>query len=393
MNEAEKEQTEQRLLLAIADYGEWLKLNNYTPRTRRNHLTMLRNFQSYVKTKEIGWEEIFTQKTLQGFRRIYRHRLASTSVCAMARHLYGPIGLGKLKSKVPQKLPQVFEDYLTQFESGGRKVDIFRYKDMRRALYALHNYLNEHEVQLGNLRIEHVDAYLKSKIKKPTTGRFQRSCVRGFLRYLYWDKKLLSRDLAPFVVGRMQFAEAKPPKFLHPEEVERLFTLPTDGSGKQLRRLAMLHLAYTLGLRPVEISLLTLDDIAFQQGEVSLRMRKNFKPIRLPVPEEAIKAIAAYVVGGRPQSAYRQLFLNLDAPHQPVLARTVCREIKQQMKAADLSASPYWLRHTYAQQLLEQGLSIYEIKEMLGHERIQTSGRYLAIHTSLMRKVLFDEKI
>ena len=66
---------------------------------------------------------------------------------------------------------------------------------------------------------------------------------------------------------------------------------------------------------------------------------------------------------------------------------TVC------MKQAGLSATAYWLRHTYAQNLLETGASIYEIKEMLGHDSIETSQKYLHIHVKLMRKVLFDEEL
>jgi site-specific recombinase XerD len=49
------------------------------------------------------------------------------------------------------------------------------------------------------------------------------------------------------------------------------------------------------------------------------------------------------------------------------------------------------LRHTYAQNLLEAGASIFEIKEMLGHDKIESTKNYLRIHIQLMRKVLFDE--
>jgi site-specific recombinase XerD len=63
------------------------------------------------------------------------------------------------------------------------------------------------------------------------------------------------------------------------------------------------------------------------------------------------------------------------------------------MHKAGLPASAYWLRHTYAQNLLETNTSIFEIKEMMGHDRIQTTQRYLHIHTRLMREVLFDETL
>ena len=67
--------------------------------------------------------------------------------------------------------------------------------------------------------------------------------------------------------------------------------------------------------------------------------------------------------------------------------------IKKAMKKAGLSSSAYWLRHTYAQNLLLIGRSIYEIKEMMGHQNIQSTQRYLHIDTERMRKVLFDETL
>jgi site-specific recombinase XerD len=63
------------------------------------------------------------------------------------------------------------------------------------------------------------------------------------------------------------------------------------------------------------------------------------------------------------------------------------------MRKAGLTASAYWLRHTYAQNLLEAGVSIFEIKEMLGHDSIESSRKYLHVHVKLMREVLFDETI
>jgi site-specific recombinase XerD len=63
------------------------------------------------------------------------------------------------------------------------------------------------------------------------------------------------------------------------------------------------------------------------------------------------------------------------------------------MRELNLPATAYWLRHTYAQNLLEAGASLYEIKEMLGHDTIETTRKYLHIHIELMRKVLFDETL
>jgi integrase/recombinase XerD len=58
-----------------------------------------------------------------------------------------------------------------------------------------------------------------------------------------------------------------------------------------------------------------------------------------------------------------------------------------------MAYNAYCLRHTYAQNLLEAGVSIYEVKEMMGHDSIESTRKYLYVHTKLMREVLFDETL
>jgi len=115
--------------------------------------------------------------------------------------------------------------------------------------------------------------------------------------------------------------------------------------------------------------------------------------MKLPLPESTIKAIAVYIIGARPGNDHRTLFLSLKAPYGPITSAMVNHHLKIFMRKADLPSTAYWLRHTYAQNLLEAGSSIFEIKEMLGHNSIESTRKYLHIHINLMRKVLFDEEL
>jgi integrase/recombinase XerD len=175
--------------------------------------------------------------------------------------------------------------------------------------------------------------------------------------------------------------------------VKKLFASLKLLTPTQIRTYAMVHLASSLGLRPAEISRITLDDISFQQGEITLRERKGGELLTLPLPETTLKAVALYVSKARPPSPSRHLFLLHDFPYRPVGSNRVVGAIKEAMKQAGLPSSAYWLRHTYAQNLLFTGQSIYEVKEMMGHQNIQSTHRYLHIDTKLMRKVLFHEDL
>lgn len=265
-----------------------------------------------------------------------------------------------------------------------------------KGLLDLSNKSAHFKAKLRGLKIEHLDGFLRShnlSYRGTSSRRFHRSCVRGLVSFLHREKNILSKDLAPMLIAAPNFAYENPPRFLRAEEIERLFSSLSFSTAKDLRANAMIYLAYTLGLRPKEISRISLDDLFFAEGKIAVPDRKNTHPIRLPLPEDTLKAICAYVIGARPKSLNRALFLTIHAPYKAVLPYSVSGEITACLRRANIPHTAYSLRHSYAQTLLEAGRSIFEIKEMLGHDKIQTTSRYLKIHVSLMRKVLWDETL
>ena len=294
--------------------------------------------------------------------------------------------------RIEGQLGQAIEDYLI-YQHKTHQTSHRQLRQVRTVLTALHTFAEKHHIKLGNLTIETIDAFLAEYLAnyKESTCANYRSCLRGFLNYLFHERKLVSANLAPLIVGAPRFSKVKPPYFLRPHELKRLFAGLKLSSASDPRTDATVHLAYTLGLRPCEISSLRLDDIFFKAAELCIRTRKNNAPVRLPVPENTIKAIAAYLVGGRPKSSYRRLFLTLYPPFGPMSQNTVSQAINSCLEKMGIPLSAYGLRHTYAQNLLEAGLSIYEIKEMMGHDSIESTKQYLHVHIKLMREVLFDE--
>lgn len=295
--------------------------------------------------------------------------------------------------QVRQKtLPTDFEQYLEFYKNrcqGKRSL-----RDVRRILSGFNIYLQQLNIDLHKISIEQIDSFQAyyNKNFAQSTCKLYRSCLRGFLKYLY-QKGCIKKDLATLVVGPRAFARSTPPKFLRPKEIEKLFNSLDLSVGRDLRTYAMIHLAYYLGLRPKEISLITFDDISFRQKEISIKSRKTITPTKLPLPDDTIKAITAYIVGGRPVSDHRRLFLQLIPPYKPIVRDDITRHIGNCMKKNNLCATAYWLRHSYAQNLLEAGASIYEIKEMMGHTSIESSRMYLSVHIKLMKEVIIDDTL
>lgn len=377
---------------AISDYLLWMISEDYSHSTWKIYERVLNHFLLFVSSRAIGWDAVFTFDTLNAFQKESKLTHVYSAVRGLSRYLFEQKMISMPIEKQCHELPEIYEEYLTYYAKTGQ-VQQSHILRTRGILSALHDYLEKRAIKLNTIKIEQLDDFLAKHNAHyaPVTHRMNRSCLRGFLTYLYQEQT--HRDLAPLLIGAPLFAQAIPPKFLRQQEIQRLFASIDLCSQKGLRTNAMLHLAYTLGLRPKEISLITLDDIFFSQGEINLRERKGRNPIKLPLPEETIKAIAACIIGARPKSSKRAIFLNLRAPYRPISPVVVSQDIRACMRKANIAASAYWLRHTYAQNLLEQDVSIFEIKEMLGHDIIQTTQRYIHIDIKLMREVLFDETL
>ncbi len=380
---------------AIEGYLQWMTKNRYTKGTRQAYARSLKQFRVFIKQRKCSFQQIFSDDTLRQFKQSGR-----------SYHLHAIYGLSRYlfdHKKIPQplspkdppiQLPKIYEDYLLYYQHHGQWAD-GNTRRIRRVLCAFDDYLHKQQIDLFRLTIEYVDGFLAQFLAafKPATARVYRSSLRGFLTYLYQERKIIKRDLASFIVAKRHYGLAKPPTFLRPKELQKLFAGFTLCSDCDIRTYAMIHLGYSLGLRPKEISLITLDDISFSKAELTVEDRKNKRPITLPLPDATLKAVAAYRIAVRPESKHRTLFLSLHPPYGPISPNTISQHVKKAMKAVGLASSTYWLRHSYAQNLLESGASVFEVKEMLGHDDIESTKKYLHVHTKLMRQVLFNETL
>ena len=378
----------------IDEYLKWMISAGYSFSTCDSYKNELNSFFLFVIQKQIDWDDIFTIDTLKEFQKLTQPS-TGPGVRGLWQYLFDQKRIHQPIEDPPRpRLPDPYEDYLLYYNQT-RKVSSIKLVRIRRVLCAFHDYLERENVKLASLRIEQIDAFLAEFFTpfSPATRNTYRSYLRGFLKFLYHQERIIRKNLAPLVVGARQYSQNKPPKFFRTHDIQQLLDSFEPFSFKDIRNYAMLHLSYGLGLRPEEISLITLDDISFTQSELTLTTRKNDRPVKLPLPENAIKAISAYIIAARPESSHRRLFLNLVAPYRPISATSVGQHITQCIRKAGLSGTAYWLRHTYAQNLLEAGSSIYEIKEMMGHDNINSAEKYLHVHIKLMRRVIFDEEL
>ncbi len=384
---------------AAYDYLLSLQKENYTQKTLDRYERILSNFSEYVKSRKIVWKDYFTLEMLRKFTWACTIQNPAVPVKGLSHYLYKKKKIHhslKIKGpslKNPQKkkrspLPDIYEEYISY---NIKTKSVIHYTD-RVVLSALNSYCQKNHLDLHKIKIQYIDEFLGEFTApyKFKTRKAYRSALRCFLRYLYYEKKFLKRDLASLIITAPDYSRVKPPKFFRQNQIHKLFSSVDLSVSSGIRTYAMMHLIYYLGFRPKEISLLKLDDIAFCRREVIIK-RKNGTTSKFPLPENTIKAIAAYIFKVRPETRNRNLFLRLREPYIPVSAWVVSRRIKEAIMKAELPGSAYWLRHTFAQNLFNNNYSIYEIKEMMGHDSIQTTKNYIQIDIKSMRGLIDEE--
>lgn len=211
--------------------------------------------------------------------------------------------------------------------------------------------------------------HLKSQSNTPSSSYFKHT-VYG-LRFSY---KVMGMAQKGVFMPSLKFPK-KLPVVLSYQEVRRLLIVP-----QLLKHRLILAMLYGCGLRRFELLNIKLQDVDLDRKMLHVREGKGRKDRYLPLGEHLVRGLTTYLDAERP---YVWLFngKNSKGQLQQFSATGVQWVIKEAVKRAGIKkhVTSHVLRHTYATHLLEMGLDIMSLKELLGHSDIQTTLIYLHI--------------
>lgn len=169
------------------------------------------------------------------------------------------------------------------------------------------------------------------------------------------------------------------PVVLSREECRRLFRAP-----RLLKHRILLCLVYSAGLRISEVVRLGQVDIDFDRKQIHIRRSKYNKDRYVPLSTYIASGLKKYYDACQP----RKWVFNGKQSGEPMSTRGVQWVMRTSLKAANISksASLHTLRHSYATHLLEDGLDLYSIQKLLGHEHVSTTLIYLHVAQSLSQR-------
>jgi integrase/recombinase XerD len=157
---------------------------------------------------------------------------------------------------------------------------------------------------------------------------------------------------------------------------------------KRDRAILMLFVAY--GLRAGEVGGLRLDDLDWESEILRVRCPEPGRVHSWPLSQEVGHAILRYVREARPSGFGRVLFFTSRAPIRPLDGKSLGSIVRHRLAGIGIVSGrrgPHALRHSAAQHLLDQGMSMKVIGDFLGHRDPSSTTIYAKINLTALREV------
>jgi site-specific recombinase XerD len=244
------------------------------------------------------------------------------------------------------------------------------------------------ELVLGRLTPAEITAFVLAACpgKPKGSAKLTVTALRSLLGFLHVEG-LISEPLAQHVPSVASWRLAGLPRALQPGQVSALLASCDRRTAVGRRDLAMLILLARLGLRAGEVAALTLDDIDWRAGVITV-CGKGSRRERLPLPADAGEAIAGYLRDGRPApfEGARQVFLRARAPHGGLTTTGVSQAVfAAGQRAGTGPVRAHRLRHSAATAMLAAGAPLTEIGQVLRHRRLLSTAIYAKADTGALQ--------
>lgn len=287
-----------------------------------------------------------------------------------------------------QEIVERYQDYLQNEKQYSENTVVSYMNDINSLL----NFLNNED--LGELRYasnriaKFYIAYLHSNYD-PKSIRRKISSVKTLFAWLLDDGIVKDNPFKNVVLPKVS---KHLPKFIYEDEMIDFLNNIDTSKPIGLRNKTIFELLYGCGLRVSELTNIKINEIDFVKQELKVMGKGSVERI-VPIHNLAVNTIKKYLLEARPVLKVRNeidnnhVFLNHHG--NPLTARGVrdilTREISRQ--SSTLKVSPHSFRHSFATHLLNNGVDLRIVQELLGHVSLSTT----QIYTKISKEKLQEE--
>lgn len=236
---------------------------------------------------------------------------------------------------------------------------------------------------------ETVNGYLNylydEKVSKSTISR-KLSSLRTFYNYLL-DKEIIEMNYFSFIKNPKK--DKRLPRFVSDNNVDKMLMIPDTRKPLGQRNLVIMRMLYATGVRVSELVNIKVKDIEINERTIKI-LGKGSKERIVVFGVNTQKDLKRYLDDGRYKldtNGSEYLFLNKDGNK---LSSRYVRKILDEtiVKASiEMHVSPHMLRHTFATEMLNNGADLVSVKDLLGHESLNTTSIYTHVSDDKIRQI------
>lgn len=290
-----------------------------------------------------------------------------------------------------EQLLQSFNDYLKFERLTSAHTRTAYLNDLNQLAVFIYSHFQVDSFLSADLKPRHLRAWVFSleKLEQSSIKR-KVSAVRSFFRYLRargFRSDQVGADLA------VRLCKRRIPITCSLSSVSRMYERANGQkySFAQLRDQLLIDLLFGCGLRRIEASTLTVENVDLNRKLIEV-LGKGNKQRQVPLPVEVFNRILLYLKIREAECKCHSRILLLTDSGMPVYPQFIYRRIKYLSSGIGDSPAthPHALRHAYASTLIDEGAELSAVSELLGHSSAQTTQIY--VHNSLERlKKLYSE--
>lgn len=262
---------------------------------------------------------------------------------------------------------------------------ILSYKD---DLIEYNEFLGNNFTNILNIDMNIVNNYMKylydRKITKSSISR-KLSSIRGLYNYLVREDIIKENHFNKIQNPKR---ELYLPKFLKDEELDKIFSVCNSNNPTEERDTLIIELLYATGVRVSELVNIKIKDINREEKLIKV-LGKGNKERMVIYNNHTKKALDTYLKDGynyfnKKSSEYLILNKNGNKLSERYIREIINKKVSQ--ASLDIKISPHTLRHTFATDILENGADLMTVKELLGHESLNTTSIYTHITNEQIKK-------
>ena len=227
----------------------------------------------------------------------------------------------------------------------------------------------------------------KSKYTSTSMSRYL-SSIKSFHKFLFLER--YTKENVALNINSPKL-DKKLPAVLTVDEVVKLLSSVNEDTPLNIRTRAMLELVYACGLRVSELINLQISNLHLSDKLIQIRGKGNKERI-VPINDYASRVLRNYLINARPllnKPGKDTGFVFLNKNGDPMTRVGFFKILKNLAAECGITkdVSPHTLRHSFATHLLEAGVDLRLIQEMLGHEDISTTQIYTHLSMKKMKEV------